>query len=72
MTSQQPESDGRTGDEQFNALHPILNNYELPVEIEGIPRPSGPQNLSRLGWNEKRECIRPTPLVQVLNHLSVP
>lgn len=32
--------------------HPILGNFHLPVEIEDAPKPSGIQNLSRMGWDE--------------------
>lgn len=33
-----------------------LPNLHLPRALENVPKSSGPQNLSREGWDENRRC----------------
>ncbi|ESZ94705.1 hypothetical protein SBOR_4899 [Sclerotinia borealis F-4128] len=44
--------DAPSGHDEGDAIHPILGNYHLPVEIENAPKQSGVHNLSREGWGE--------------------
>ncbi|PSS22144.1 hypothetical protein M430DRAFT_17704 [Amorphotheca resinae ATCC 22711] len=53
-------------DSNLDALHPILENFHLPVELEGAPKRSGVHNLLREGWDED-QCRR-----FPLKHASVP
>lgn len=53
-------------DSNLDALHPILENFHLPVELEGAPKRSGVHNLLREGWDEDRMCLRPLPTKPVL------
>jgi hypothetical protein len=52
MTLPQECDDVNTVETWLNSQHPILGNFDLPVEIEGAPKPSGSGNLPRKGWDE--------------------
>ena len=44
--------DVNTVETWLNPQYPILGNFDLPVEIEGTPKPSRLGNLTREGWGE--------------------
>lgn len=43
--------------------HPILGNFLLPVNIEGVPKVSGVQNLLREGWDEASKQLNSMQLL---------
>lgn len=47
------EARSRLSNSFSSDLHPIIDDYVLPVELEGFPKRSGIQNLSRIGWDEQ-------------------
>ena len=53
MTFSQDHDRVNSVDSWLDSQHPISGNFDLPVETDGAPKPSGPANLTREGWDEE-------------------